>query len=647
MTKRIVIMSKKINKFFISVFVVISFVLVLFVPNFSFDGFANASSSIKDANVVYNSVDKTIVVSEEKVLNITERITVTFKNPGINVGLSRNISKVNKITRFYNGKEYVNTTVNKLELLSVILDGEEEYNFVEQDSEYYYINTGADGDYKTGTHTYEINYLYDMGEDFISDFDDVTFDLMDYGFASNVENFSAQITLPKEFLFEGQNIEDVLSFRTNEMQNVGFDGVNFRMEGNTISCSVSDLGSYTGLTMQLILPNKYFNTSYSPSAVYWLVFASCFLALIAVAVLILINRRKLKNIVITPEFYPPKDYSPLDIARAYRGKLKSNDFASLVIYWAGKGYVSIKNENEKITLTKLKDIPNVDNNNPLFASKKAEINYFNGLFAQGESITLPTNNTASLSLKNSVRNLYQIEKEKESKIYPFKIAINIIVILPLLFFMLWNMSLGLVSSSMFMMLLFPVIAVFAFFYFDGPIFFMAVWSIFFGGIPLFMLASTLVSVYDICGVLYISLIVFLLGSFSVLFLKAYSEQELKDMGKILGFKNFLVTAELDRLEMLVEENPNYYYDILPFCYVFGITDKIEEKFASLKVENPEFYAGSSAVAFGIILSHSMRNVSYGISMYSGNGSGMGIGGFGGGRGGSSGGGGGGGGSHGR
>ena len=294
MTKRIIVMSKSLKRISVVLFAVFTLILVLFMPSLSYGKVADASY-IKDTNVVYNSVDKTIVVSDEKVLDITERITVTFKSPGINVGLSRNISKVNKITRFYNGKEYVNTTVNKLDLVSVTLDGMAEYNFVEEDSEYYYINTGADGDYKVGTHTYEIKYLYDMGEDFIKDFDDVTFDLMDYGFASNVENFSAQITLPKDFLTEGQSIEDVLSFRTNDMQNVGFDNVNFNLEGNTISCSVSNLGTYTGLTMQLILPNKYFNTSYSPSAVYWLVFASCFVAVIAIVTLILINRRKLKK----------------------------------------------------------------------------------------------------------------------------------------------------------------------------------------------------------------------------------------------------------------------------------------------------------------------------------------------------------------
>ncbi len=49
--------------------------------------------SIKDSNIVYNSIDKLIEVGEDKVLNITETIVLTYKNSGINVGLSRHKAK--------------------------------------------------------------------------------------------------------------------------------------------------------------------------------------------------------------------------------------------------------------------------------------------------------------------------------------------------------------------------------------------------------------------------------------------------------------------------------------------------------------------------------------------------------------------------
>lgn len=159
-------MSKVFKKTFWIIFAI--FAVVLLAIGFSFVmpsvGIAQAETSIKDRNIIYNSVDKDIVINQEKVLDITETITVTFRQSGINLGLSRNVSRINKITVLYKNKKYVKRTVNKLKLLSVTLDGEKEYSFLEKKGDYFYINTGADGDYKEkGVHVYQIHYLYDMG----------------------------------------------------------------------------------------------------------------------------------------------------------------------------------------------------------------------------------------------------------------------------------------------------------------------------------------------------------------------------------------------------------------------------------------------------------------------------------------------------
>ena len=61
------------------------------------------------------------------------------------------------------------------------------------------------------------------------------------------------------------------------------------------------------------------------------------------------------------------------------------------------------------------------------------------------------------------------------------------------------------------------------------------------------------------------------------------------LGKINGFKNFLETAEKDKLEALVNENPTYFYDILPYTYVLGVSKKWIFKFESIAIEPPEWY----------------------------------------------------------
>ena len=59
------------------------------------------------------------------------------------------------------------------------------------------------------------------------------------------------------------------------------------------------------------------------------------------------------------------------------------------------------------------------------------------------------------------------------------------------------------------------------------------------------------------------------------------------LGKIRGFRNFLTTAEKEKIEILVEENPNYFYDILPFAYVLDVTDKWISRFSTISITPSE------------------------------------------------------------
>lgn len=64
------------------------------------------------------------------------------------------------------------------------------------------------------------------------------------------------------------------------------------------------------------------------------------------------------------------------------------------------------------------------------------------------------------------------------------------------------------------------------------------------------------------------------------------------IAKVNGFRNFLITAEKDKLEALVLENPNYFYNILPYTYVLNISKKWMEKFEDIYI--PEMDMGTYA-----------------------------------------------------
>ena len=84
------------------------------------------------------------------------------------------------------------------------------------------------------------------------------------------------------------------------------------------------------------------------------------------------------------------------------------------------------------------------------------------------------------------------------------------------------------------------------------------------------------------------------------------------LGKIKGFKRFLETAEKHKLEQLVRQTPDYFYDILPFTYVLGVSEVWIKKFENIAIQQPKWYSGSSAfshAAFGSFMNSTMKSAS--------------------------------------
>ena len=94
----------------------------------------------------------------------------------------------------------------------------------------------------------------------------------------------------------------------------------------------------------------------------------------------------------------------------------------------------------------------------------------------------------------------------------------------------------------------------------------------------------------------------------------------KIYGRIIGFKKFLETAEKDQLEHLVMENPAYFYDILPYTYVLGVSDKWIKKFESIAIEPADWYESSATfniITFNSCLTSAMRTARMSYSSSSG------------------------------
>ncbi len=122
-----------------------------------------------------------------------------------------------------------------------------------------------------------------------------------------------------------------------------------------------------------------------------------------------------------------------------------------------------------------------------------------------------------------------------------------------------------------------------------------IWGLGFGGIPcLFIVLPTLKQ--DMLYLIgYIIGIICVAGMiFCLVYLPKRTKYGNEMLGRLKGFKNFLETAEKEKLEAMILEQPNYFYDILPFTYVLGVSDKWIKKFESISLQAPSWYDSSDA-----------------------------------------------------
>ena len=91
-----------------------------------------------------------------------------------------------------------------------------------------------------------------------------------------------------------------------------------------------------------------------------------------------------------------------------------------------------------------------------------------------------------------------------------------------------------------------------------------------------------------------------------------TENYMETLGHVLGFKEFIeVTEDEERIRFMLQENPELFYDILPYAQVLGVTDEWEKKFAGILLQPPTWYVGDGYSAFDYyVFSSRLRVASY-------------------------------------
>lgn len=609
----------------ISSFAILLIIFLILIPN-------NVFALNYEYNL--NSYDINIIVNENNTLNITEKIGAYF-----NVdkhGIFRKIPLRNTVTR-------LDGTISKKRAKISDISVDDNYSLYNENG-YKVIKIG-DADYTIrGQKNYTITYLYNLGKDTGKEYDELYFNLIGDEWDTSISNITFTITMPKEF------DESKLGFSSGKKGSTHSSNIIYNVNGNVVTGKLNrTLNSGEALTIRLELPEGYFVGASNNFDL--LMILSILLPIIFVIISYFIWKKfgKDEQVIETVEFYPPQGFNSLEVGFLYKGKAENQDVTSLLVYLANKGYIKISEFEEKSLFStsqefKINKLREYDGNNV------NEELFFNGLFKKKPTISLFGSNTDTINDNlnevtsvdlynnfyitmnkiltniNNKDNKYKIfEKKASSKtifiVLMIIVTFCLITVPPIIAYgMPENLPFALLFpgigfSIMFSMLFGETQTI----YVNGKPthssigtkLFGLVWGGMFGGMPwAFIVLPALL--HD-----YIYLVIYIIGLLCVLglilclkYLPKRTPYGNEMLGKLRGFKNFLETAEKDKLEAMVMQEPSYFYNILPYTYVLGVSDKWIKKFETISLQAPSWYDSPNTFnvnSFGSFMNNTMTS----------------------------------------
>lgn len=536
--------------------------------------------------------DVEIVVDEHNKYSIKENIDTYF-----NVskhGIVRRIPLYNNIIRQDGTRERNRVLISNVHVNEEFASSRENNNYV--------LKIGSADKTINGKHSYTISYDYDIGLDKNNKYDELYFNIIGTNWDTDISNVTFKITMPKEF------DASKLGFSYGEYGERNTDNISYDVDGNVITGSFEGtLLAGEGLNVRMVLPEGYFIRKSVGSSLLECWYYIIPILGVLISYLIWKKYGKDDQVVDIVSFYPPENMNSLDVAFAKKGSVNSNDAVSLLVYLASKGYIKIvedKKSKSRFTIQKVKEY---DGNN------KEEELFFRGLFKKvwdsissdelNESFYLTINSI--LTKKNSTANRKEIFNNKSSNkryiLFLFMlITSSLSTIIPALGYKLSDVIFSIIICNLIGIVALIIVAII----YDNNCTKKGLNSAL--GFAFFFVLALAVANFTIIGFEYIYYdTVYLIGFilcmvctyliyFFYLIVTKRTEYGNKVLGEVNGFKKFLETAEKDKLESLVHDDPSYFYNILPYAYVLGVSDAWIKQFEGIAIAPPDWYESADA-----------------------------------------------------
>lgn len=581
-----------------TLFVIALYLVAIIVTGFSALIFNNDYEISKSNDYIINYYSVVANVKENNVIEITENITAKFtaykEKHGIyrTLPLTASVGETNDLGNVhYKNFRYSYTDIKCNEDFDVYTSSG---SLVIQIGNAYEIVSGK-------TITYQISYKIDLGSDRDSSKDSFYYNLIGTSWDAEILQTEITVNFPKS-ITSTPHIYVGEYGGTNEVSNYTFDGKMLYYQHNV------PLDAGEGLTVKLDLEEGYF----SPNTNYlWDIINLILLVIIALIAIVMFVKHSNKSILTPVVQFELTNLTSADAGYLIDRHVHDKDIASLIILWAQKGYLKIKEDGKNTYLIKVKE---VDKNLKLY-----EKVLINKIFEKGDEVCL---NNIDQRISDTITTVVDsIKVENKSSFNNFGTIIREIICIA--------------SSAIFTSVLYKIAytAVYGWFMvlsFIGGIISYLLFKSFTANLDevfnkkrkwLSVLALvsiiTFFIVWFICcydfyldcfGCLIISIPFIILICFIVRKFNIRTDEGMKKLGDIVGLKTFIEVTEKDRLEMLVKDNPELFYEVLPYAYVFGIYDEWCKKFENIVIKTPSWVEGNATLLDFVILNTMIRSL---------------------------------------
>ena len=526
-------------------------------------------------------------VTKQNVYYVTEMIDVNFDQP--RHGIYRDIPVINTVSREDGSSARIQAKVEKIKC--------NEQSSINRQGTYCHIRLGDPDQTIVGMKTYTISYEYHMGKDTLKNADEFYFNIIGTSWDTSIQNVTFTIEMP-------DSIDEAnMGMAYGPAGSTKTEGLHYRLNGNVLEGELDSsitLSPGEAVTVRLVLPEGYFN---KVRETIWpgLLAILVSLAGAGAAFMMWWKVGRDDEVIERIEFHPPRGLNSLEVAFAFNGRASDKDVVSLLVYLAQKGYITIHEEAKKGLLSKstgfiLQKTREYDGNNG------AERLFMQDLFALSDRVEKKDLEDKFYKTVNKILRLMNSKKNMEVLFYANSInkqvicgAMAIVVFVMAAFKPLYDYS-----YSYNVAFLMPAIFGLFFYIILKAIFLIKgiAGKLLFGVPCLFTLGA---GFFGVCleamkysELIYkIAFVAGMLGCFAIIFFDYFmpkrTEYGTEILGRLRGFQTFLKTAEKDRLEAMVDREPQYFYDILPYAYVLDVSDKWMKKFESIAVEPPHWY----------------------------------------------------------